>query len=66
MLDFEIIAQFLHYRVVQIRLVVCNNPAWNLVSTYEILLDETCDHLACHIGVGCRFYPFGEVVNGNQ
>ena len=66
MFDFEIIAQFLHHLVIQIRLVVRNNPAWNPVSTYEILLDKLRNHLTCHIGVECRFHPFGEVIDSYQ
>ena len=66
MLDFEVVAQFLHHLVVQIIPVICNYPASDVVPAYDVLFDEVCNQLTCYVDVGRCFYPLGKVVDGYQ
>ena len=62
MLDFEILAHFLHYFVIQIDAIVSNDFPWEFVSTNQFPLYEFDHHTPLDIGIGSRFDPFGEII----
>ena len=66
MINLELFAQSGDHRAVQIRTVVCDDPVWNTIPAYEILLDEAGNHIFSNRGEGSCFDPFGEIVNGDQ
>ena len=66
MLNIEIITQLLYHFVVQIRSIVCNDPARDTIAADDLVLDELDHHLLGHIGVGRGFDLLGKIVNGHK
>ena len=62
MLDFEILAHFLHHFVIQIGAIVSNDLPRESVSTNQLPLDESDYHTSRDISIRSRFDPFGEVI----
>ena len=63
MLDLELRAEFDDHFVVEVGTIVCDNPFGDVVSTYEIMFDESShDILGNRCKRGC-FYPLGKIVN---
>ena len=62
MLDFEILAHFLHHFVIQIGAIVSNDFPRESVSTNQFPLYESDHHTPHDIGIGSRFDPFGEII----
>ena len=60
MLDFEILAHFLHNFVIQIGAIVSNDLPRESVSTNQFLLYELDHHTARDIGIRSRFNIFDE------
>ncbi|CAL0303107.1 unnamed protein product [Lupinus luteus] len=40
MLDFEFSARLCHHLIIQVGCVICNDFAWQPVSTYQFFLDK--------------------------
>jgi len=66
MLDFEVITQFFHHLVVQIRPIICNDLARDAVAANDLILDKFDHHLLGHISIRCSFDPLGEIVNSHE
>jgi len=66
MFDLEVIAQFFHHLVVQIRPIICNNTTGDTVAANDLVLDKLDHHLLGHISIRCSFDPFGEIVNSHE
>ena len=62
MLDFEILAHFLHHFVIQIGAIVSNDFPRESISTNQFPLYESDHHTLGDIGIGSRFDPFGEII----
>ena len=62
MLDFEVLAHFLHHLVVQIGAIVSNDLFGESVSTNQLLLYESNYHIPCGISIRSCFDSFGEVI----
>ena len=62
MLDFEILAHFLHHFVIQIGAIVSNDFPRESVSTNQFPLYESDHHTPRDIGIGSHFDLFGEII----
>ena len=63
MLDLELRAEFSDHFVVEIRVVICDNPFGSAIPTDKIMLDESSHNI---LGNRCErgcFYPLGKVIN---
>ena len=65
MLNLEVIAQFHHHLIIQIRTVICDDLVGNIIAAGDIILDKPDYHLLRHLGIRCCFNPFGEVINSH-
>ena len=43
--------------------LICDDLACDAVAANDVILDKLDYHLFSHIGMGCCFHPFGEVVD---
>jgi len=66
MLNFELIAQFLHHIVIQICTIISDDLARNPIETNDIILDETDHHLLGDVSIRSCFNLLGEVTNGHE
>ena len=66
MLNLELLAQSSDHNVVQICIVVNDDPVRDTIPAYEVLLDEAGNHILCNGGEGSFFDPLGKVINGHQ
>lgn len=66
MLDLEVLSQFSHHLVVQIRSIISNELFWDSVTTNDVLLDEAGNNLLGHIRIGSNFNPLGKVIDCYQ
>ena len=66
MINLELLAQVGDHSVVQICIVVRDNPVGDTISAYEVLLDEAGNHILYNRGIGSCFDPLGEVINSDQ
>ena len=65
MINFELFAQCGDHSIIQICIVVCDDPVWNTIPTYEVLLDEAGNNVLSNGCEGSCSDPLGEIVNGN-
>ena len=66
MINLELFAQSGDHSIVQICIVVCDDPVGDAVPAYEVLLDEAGNHIFRNRGKGSCFDPLGEIVNSDQ
>ena len=65
MLDLEFLAQGSDHSIIQICTIACNDPLWDTVTTYEILLDEPGNNI---LGDGRErgfLNPLCKIINGH-
>ena len=65
MLDLELLAQGGDHSIVQVRTIVCDDPLRDIVTTYEIFLDEPGYNILCNGSERGCLNPFCKIVSGH-
>src|ERR1051325_9121677 len=66
MFDLELRAEFSDHLVVEIRVVICDNPFGSAIPTDKVMFDESSHNI---LGNRCKrgcFYPLGEVIDYHE
>src|ERR1051325_4368432 len=66
MFYLDTVTQLFHHFIVEIRAVISNDLLRNPITTNDIMLDKTCDHLSSDTSIRCCLNPFGKVINSNK
>ena len=65
-LNLPLDVEFDNQLPIKILSIVTYQFCWQSVTINQILLNESIDHLLCHMYVRAGFYLFSEVVDGHQ
>ena len=66
MLDLELRAELSDHCVIEICIVVCDNPLGDAIPTNQVVFDEMGNHIFGDRGERGCFNPFCKVVNGDE